>query len=67
MMNKQKLIDNGFKLIGIKENGLKIYARKNVLGDSGIVLHKVNANGESLGVENFEVETIKILMKSDLV
>lgn len=67
MVDKQELINNGFGLIGIKENGMEIYARKNALDDNGIVLHKVTKDGESLGVEFFEAETIKILMKSDLI
>lgn len=66
-MNKQELIDNGFELIGVKENGLEVYARKTALDEGGIVLHKVNSEDESLGVEHFEVETIKLLMKSNLI
>lgn len=66
-MTENNLLDNGFKLIGVKDNGLKVYARRTAIDDSNIVLHKVNGDGESLGVEFIEVETVKILMGSDLL
>ncbi|UUV25922.1 MULTISPECIES: hypothetical protein [Lysinibacillus] len=67
MVTENDLLDDGFKLIGTKKNGLKLYARKNALGNDGIVIHKVTTDGLSLGAEFLEIETINILTDSDLV
>lgn len=66
-ITEQELITQGFKMVGKKSNGLKMYARKDALGGTSIVLHKVTQDGFSLGTEFIEIETIKILSSSDLI
>lgn len=66
-ITEQELISQGFKMIGEKSNGLKMYARKDSLGGTSIVLHKVTQGGFSLGTEFIEIETVKILSSSDLI
>lgn len=66
-ITEQDLISQGFKVVGENSNGLKLYARKDALGGSSIVLHKVTQDGFSLGVEFIEIETVKILSSSDLI
>ena len=67
MLTENQLIEKGFKVVGTKSNGLKVYARIMEIDEGAIVLHKVNTEGESLGVEFFEVETLKILKDSGLL
>lgn len=66
-ITRQMLLDREFKLIGTNSRGLELFARRYSNSSESIVLHKVNKEGYSLGVEHFEKETIKILMNSKLI
>ena len=63
-IQEDAIIDNGFTLIGHTWNGLKVYIKDNALDGDTIVMHLVTEEGESLGVQVFEKEIVKLLAES---
>ena len=63
-IQENTLISNGFRLIGHKGNGLKVYIKNNAVDEDAIVMHLVTDEGESLGVQMFEKEIVKLLAES---
>ena len=63
-IQEDALVNNGFTLIGHKGNGLKVYIKDNALDGDAIVMHLVTEEGESLGVQMFEKEIVKLLAES---
>lgn len=67
MKTVKELLDLGYKLIGENSRGLKLYAMEMLVDKQCVSLVKVNTNGELLGFETFEKETVELLCNSGLI